>query len=260
MSVQRGCSLPPELLVPRRSPCPWLDGICPQNFETPKPFLRAISPPSCWTCPNDPLPLLLPAVSKHLAPWCSLRACPCVLGVYWSGFPRVWVFSKPKNKARLFGVPGMTSLLSGLLSCPHPTLTQGHQKGSLPDSLLLWCPGPRAASTTCGLPGPLGRELLGGEVAGYPGGRGGLGPSPLLQALAYVPAQGPSACRPVCGPWVLPSVQLLLQSPRPLPLASAWEQPLSSHLVPVWALSLGSARRSVLILGGNGQGIGRRAY
>lgn len=109
---------------------------------------------------------------------------PCVLGIDWSGFPRVWVFSKPKNKARLSGVPGMTSLLSGLLSCPHPTLTQAHQKRSLPDSLLLWCPSPRAANSTSGLPGPSGRESLEGEVADHPGGREGPGPSPLLQALA----------------------------------------------------------------------------
>lgn len=151
----------------------------------------------------------------------------------------MWVFSKPRNKARLSGVPGMTSLLSGLRSCPHPTLTQGHRRGP--------CLTPSGCQHHVWTSWSLGKSL-GGDVErkGRP---------------------RPESCKHLVQLWVFcmwtsvwpvvpPSVHLLLQSPRPVPWPVPGKSPCLHTCV---ALSLGSARRSSLILGGTGEGTGRRA-
>lgn len=49
-------------------------------------------------------------------------------------------------------------------------------------------------------------------------------------------------------PVLLPVFNFCLQSPSAIALGPGWEGPLSSRLVPVWNLSLGSATRSIFCL------------
>ena len=90
-----------------------------------------------------------PAVSKHLAPLRALNVWPRVLHFHQAGFPRVWVFSNPRNKAHLFlsSWDDFAAAWSAISSPPNSS--GGKTRGSSRHSCILIVLEPELADTMC---------------------------------------------------------------------------------------------------------------
>lgn len=119
----------------------------------------------------NPRLLLLspPAVSKHLAPLRALNVWPRVLHFHQAGFPRVWVFSNPRNKAHLFLSSWDDFAAAWSAISPPPDSSGGKTRGYPRHSCLLVVASqslliPRADGFTLELSWSLLKRVVGGKT------------------------------------------------------------------------------------------------
>lgn len=177
-----------------------------------------------------------PAVSKPLAPLRALNVWPRVLHFHQAGFPRVWVFSNPRNKAHLFlsSWDDFAAAWSAISSPPNSSggKTRGSPRHSCLQSLLI----PRADGFALELSWSLLKRVVGGKTIDCLSQeeRKLRALHPLLQAeeAAKHTCSCPKlsccfACGPVHGWWVPLEFcfqpNCCLESSRPVALGRCWE-------------------------------------